>query len=118
MRIMIGGIRTARRLFSTPAMAGWVGAELAPGANCRDDAEIEDFVRETATTGYHPAGTCRMGDGADPLTVVDPELRVIGVRGLRVADASIFPTMASVNIAPTCMMVGHRAAELIARSHV
>jgi choline dehydrogenase-like flavoprotein len=115
MRIMVGGVKAARRLFAAPAMQGWAGAELAPGADCRDDEEIADFVRETVTTGYHPAGTCRMGDPADPRNVVDPELRVIGVPGLRVADASIMPTIVSVNIAPTCMMIGRRAAELIAR---
>ncbi len=114
MRIMAGGVRIARDLFATSAMQGWAGVELAPGADCRDAAEIEDFIRETATTGYHPAGTCRMGDPAEPHTVVDPTLCVVGVPGLRVADASIMPTMVSVNIAPTCMMIGHRAATLIA----
>jgi choline dehydrogenase-like flavoprotein len=97
-------------------MAGWVGDELAPGANCREPEAIEDYVRATATTGYHPAGTCRMGHPADPQAVVGPDLRVIGVPGLRIADASIMPTMVSVNIAATCMMIGHRAAELIGRA--
>jgi choline dehydrogenase-like flavoprotein len=115
MRIMIGGVRAARRLFATPAMRGWAGPELAPGADCLSDATIEDYIRDTATTGYHPGGTCRMGDPADPRTVVDPSLRVVGVPGLRVADASVMPTMVSVNIAPTCMMIGHRAASLVAR---
>jgi len=114
MRIMVGGVRTARRLFATPAMRGWAGIELAPGADCVDDEAIESYIRETATTGYHPGGTCRMGDPADPRTVVDPSLRVVGVPGLRVADASVMPTMVSVNIAPTCFMIGHRAATLIA----
>ncbi|MBL8583355.1 MAG: hypothetical protein JNL61_14165, partial [Rhizobiaceae bacterium] len=115
MHIMTGGVALARRLFAAPAMAGWIGPELAPGADCRRPQDIEDYIRQTATTGYHPAGTCRMGDPADAGAVVDPLLRVIGVRGLRIADASIMPTMVSVNIAPTCMMIGHRAAELIAR---
>ncbi len=115
MRIMIGGVRAARRLFATKAMRGWAGAELAPGADCRSDDAIADYIRDTATTGYHPGGTCRMGDAADPRTVVDPSLRVVGVPGLRVADASVMPTMVSVNIAPTCMMIGHRAAELISQ---
>lgn len=114
MRIMAGGVRIARNLFATSAMQGWAGAELAPGVDCRDGADIEDFIRETATTGYHPGGTCRMGDPSDPHTVVDPTLSVVGVPGLRVADASVMPTMVSVNIAPTCMMIGHRAATLIA----
>ncbi len=114
MSIMTGGVRAARRLFATAAMHGWIGAELAPGASCASDVGIEDYIRETATTGYHPAGTCRMGDPADPRCVVDPELRVIGTPGLRVADASVMPTMVSVNIAAACMMIGHRAAFLVA----
>lgn len=114
MRVMVGGARIARRLFATSAMQGWAGVELAPGPDCLGDAEIEDFIRGTVTTGYHPAGTCRMGRPADRRTVVDSNLRVVGVPGLRLADASIMPLMVSVNIAPTCMMIGHRAATLIA----
>lgn len=113
MRIMLGGVRAARKLFATKAMEGWSGAELAPGAGAVSEAEIEDFIRETATTGYHPGGTCVMGDPGDTGTVVDPELRVVGVPGLRVADASVMPTMVSVNIAAACMMIGHKGAEII-----
>jgi len=71
-------------------------------------------VRETATTGYHPAGTCAIGGATDLRSVVDSQLKVIGVSRLRIADASIMPRMVSVNIAPTCMMIGHKAASLIA----
>lgn len=116
MRVMVGGVRLARKLFQAPAMAGWLTDELAPGAAAESDAELEHYIRETATTGYHPAGTCRMGAAADPASVVDPELRVIGIGGLRIADASVMPTMVSVNIAATCMLIGHRAAELVAGS--
>jgi len=112
--VMIGGIKLARLLFAAPSLEGWTGAELAPGADCRDDAALAAYVRETATTGYHPAGTCRMGAPSDRRSVVDPELRVIGLEKLRVADASVMPKMVSVNIAPTCMMIGQRAAEIIA----
>lgn len=114
MQVMIAGVRLARRLFAAPAMAGWTGRELAPGSACLEDGEIEGFIRETATTGYHAAGACRMGDPASPETVVDSNLHVVGVPNLRVADASIMPLMVSVNIAPTCMMIGHHAATLIA----
>jgi choline dehydrogenase-like flavoprotein len=114
LRMMLGGIAIGRRLFAAPSMRDWVGTELAPGATCHTAGEMEDFIRETATTGYHPAGTCRMGAANDPATVVDPLLRVVGVPRLRVADASVMPLMVSVNIAPTCMMIGHRAAALIA----
>ena len=77
------------------------------------DGELSEYARRTANTVYHPAGTCRMGDVNDPLTVVDAQLRVKGVRRLRVADASIFPSMVSVNPCITCMMVGERCGDLI-----
>lgn len=114
LRVMISGIRLARRLFSMPALSDWAGGELAPGASAVSDEDIAAYVRETATTGYHPAGTCRMGAAGDPRAVVGPSLRVNGIGGLRVADASVMPTMVSVNIAATCMMIGHRAAKLVA----
>jgi choline oxidase len=113
LAVMIGAIGLARRLFAAPALRRWIGAELAPGAACDSEAEIADYVRHTVTTGYHAAGTCRMGAVDDPRSVVGPDLAVLGVPRLRVADASIFPSMVSVNIAPTCMMVGLRAAQLI-----
>ena len=115
MRVMMEGIRFARRLFGMPALNGWLGDELAPGSRLASDDELASYIRETATTGYHPGGTCRMGAADDPLSVVDPQLRVVGMGGLRLADASIMPTMVSVNMAAACMMIGHRAAELIAR---
>jgi choline oxidase len=115
LRVMAGGVRLARRLFAAPALAGWIGEELAPGVGCDTDAAIGTFLRRTVTTGYHPAGTCRMGDPGAPGTVVGPDLQVVGLAGLRVADASVFPVMVSVNIAATCMMVGLRAAELMLR---
>ena len=114
LRVMIGGIRMSRQLFAAPAIAGWIDRELAPGIDSESDDELGAYVRDTATTGYHPAGTCAIGAAGDPHSVVDPELKVVGVRRLRVADASVMPTMVSVNIAPTCMMIGHRAAALIA----
>ena len=114
LRVMIEGLRYARCLFGRPALSGWIGEELAPGASAVSDGELASYVRETATTGYHPAGTCKMGPASDPGAVVDSSLRAKGVGGLRIADASIMPTMVSVNIAATCMMIGHRAAELVA----
>ena len=112
--VMVGGIRMSRKLFATPAMSGWIDRELAPGVDSESDEELGAYVRDTATTGYHPAGTCAMGAAGNPHSVVDPELKVIGVGDLRVADASVMPTIVSVNIAPTCMMIGHRAAAIIA----
>ena len=115
LRVMIGGVRMSRQFFATPSIAGWIDRELAPGIDSESDDEIGAYVRDTATTGYHPAGTCAMGPAGSPRSVVDPELKVVGVRRLRVADASIMPTMVSVNIAPTCMMIGHKAAAILAR---
>jgi choline dehydrogenase-like flavoprotein len=114
LRVMIGGIRMSRKLFTARSISEWIDTELAPGLATQSDEELGAYVRETATTGYHPAGTCAMGDANDPFRVVDPELKVIGVSRLRVADASVMPKMVSVNIAPTCMMIGHRGAFLIA----
>lgn len=114
LRVMVGGVRMSRRLFATPTISGWIDRELSPGVDSQSDEELGAYVRDTATTGYHPAGTCAMGATANPNSVVNPELKVAGVRRLRVADASVMPTMVSVNIAPTCMMIGHRAAALIA----
>jgi choline dehydrogenase-like flavoprotein len=108
LRVMVGGVRTSRKLFATPSISGWIDRELAPGVDSQSDEELGAYVRDTATTGYHPAGTCAIG------SVLDPELKVLGMRRLRVADASVMPAMVSVNIAPTCMMIGHRAAALIA----
>ena len=113
LRVMIEGLRFARRLFARSALSGWIDRELAPGASLASDDELADYVRETATTGYHPAGTCKMGSASDLGAVVDPSLRVRGIGGLRIADASIMPNMVSVNIAATCMMIGHRAAQLL-----
>lgn len=110
---MIGAVRLARRLFAAPALRSWVGVELAPGSGCDEDEAIGDFLRETVTTGYHPAGTCRMGPARDRGNVVGPDLKVHGVSNLRVADASVFSAMISVNIAPACMMVGLRGAQLL-----
>ena len=85
--------------------------EHSPGSSVTTDVEIEQYVRETAETGFHPSGTCRMGSGSN--SVVDDKLRIHGLRGIRVADASIFPTIPSGNTNAACIMVGEKAAELI-----
>jgi len=114
LAVLIDAVRLARELGAAPALASWLDREVAPGPGCLTDAELERYVRATLATVHHPAGTARMGDPADESAVVDPELRVRGVDRLRVADASIFPELTSVNPCLTCMMVGERAAELIA----
>jgi choline oxidase len=110
---LIEGAALARRVAAAPALAPWLGEEVAPGAACDSDEKLGRYIRATLSTVHHPAGTARMGDPADEATVVDPQLRVRGVQRLRVADASIFPELPSVNPCLTCMMVGERAAQII-----
>ncbi|MGB3682949.1 MAG: GMC family oxidoreductase N-terminal domain-containing protein [Rubrobacteraceae bacterium] len=114
-RVMLEGVKLARRIAGQPALESWVRRELAPGTGIRGDEELSEYARRTANTVYHPAGTCKMGTAEDPLAVVDPELRVRGVGRLRVADASIFPTMIGVNPCMTCMMIGERCADFVSR---
>lgn len=112
-RVLLAGIMLARRIAAQPALRSWIKQELAPGLEVQDDAALSEYARRTANTVYHPAGTCRMGRQDDPLAVVDPSLRVCGVGRLRVADASIFPTMIGVNPCLTCFMIGEKCAALI-----
>jgi choline dehydrogenase len=88
-----------------------VEEELWPAGKPRDDEEMLDFIRSTGTTVYHPCGTCRMG--SDEGAVVDPQLRVRRVAGLRVVDASVFPLVPSSNIQPAVMMVAERGAAMV-----
>ncbi len=111
--ILLAGIKLARKMAAQPALRKWIKRELAPGKKVQSDEEVAEYVRRTANTVYHPAGTCKMGDIRDPSTVVDAQLRVKGVNRLRVADASIFPAMVSVNPCITCMMIGEKCADLL-----
>jgi choline dehydrogenase len=108
---LVLGVKVARRILAAPAFDAYRGEELRPGPGVRSDEEIREFIRERAETIYHPAGTCRMG--ADPLAVVDPELRVRGLEGLRVADASIMPLLPGGNTNAPAIMIGEKAADLI-----
>ncbi|HLQ10748.1 MAG TPA: GMC family oxidoreductase, partial [Ktedonobacteraceae bacterium] len=111
--VVLEGIKLARKIAEQPALKRWIRRELAPGTAVQNDQELSEYARYSANTVYHPAGTCKMGDSRDPSTVVDAQLRVKGVRHLRVADASIFPTMISVNPCMTCMMIGEKCADLL-----
>ncbi|MFN6985699.1 MAG: GMC oxidoreductase, partial [Rhizobium oryzihabitans] len=88
-------------------------AEYAPGADVKSDADLDAWIRTKAETIYHPVGTCRMGVAGDPMAVVDPECRVIGVEGLRVADSSIFPHVTYGNLNGPSIMTGEKAADHI-----
>ena len=112
-RALVNGIRLCRQLASETSLSEWVDSELAPGPLVQSDEDLGSYAMYTSVTNDHPAGTCRMGAANDTAAVVDPALRVRGVDGLRVADASIFPAMISVNICITAMMVGEKCAALI-----
>ena len=107
----LAGVRVARALARQPALAALIREEAEPGPAAVGDDAILDWIRATAVTVYHPVGTCRMGGDAD--AVVDPRLRVRGVAGLRVADASVMPTLVSGNTNAPAIMIGERCADFL-----
>ena len=111
VKTLLAGLHLAREIVSQSAYDSYRGEEHAPGFAARTDAELEDYIRETSETLYHPVGTCRMG--ADEDAVVDPELRVLGVDGLRVVDASVMPKIINGNTNAPTMMIAEKAADLI-----
>ncbi|MFT4561734.1 MAG: choline dehydrogenase [Gammaproteobacteria bacterium] len=110
-RTTIDAIRFTRRFLAASALSGLRGVEFKPGPAVTTDEDILDWVRRTAETAFHPVGTCRMG--TDSLAVVDERLKVRGIGGLRIADASIMPTIVSGNTNAACIMIGEKAAALI-----
>ena len=108
---LVAGIKLLRNLFGASAFDEFRGEEIAPGADKQSDAALVAYVREACDTVYHPVGTCKMG--TDPMAVVDPELRVHGVEGLRVVDASIMPTITTGNTNAPTIVIGEKAADLI-----
>ena len=106
-------VRLTREIFAQDAFKDHVKHEIQPGNALQTDDEIDGFIREHAESAYHPCGTCRIGRGDDPNAVVDPELRVIGVDGLRVADSSVFPRITNGNLNAPSIMVGEKASDLI-----
>ncbi len=113
-RAMIGGLRFVRRLFAAPALARYCGAEILPGARVESDDELLDYARQKGSTVYHATCTCKMG--SDQRAVVDDQLRVHGLEGLRVIDASVMPTVTSTNTNAPTIMIAERGAELIRRA--
>ena len=113
LKMMVECVRLSRDIFAQPALAPFRGEELFPGPDARDEAQIVDFIRRKAETIYHPVGTCRMGDPDSPGTVVDSGLRVLGVDGLRVIDASVMPKLIGGNTNAPTTMIAERAADLL-----
>jgi 4-pyridoxate dehydrogenase len=107
------GIVLFRELARRPELEPFVAREIGPGADVATDAQIESYTRQTAVTAHHPAGTCKMGVDADPMAVVDDRLRVRGIEGLRVVDASVFPDLIGGNINAPVIMIAELAADLI-----
>jgi len=107
------GIRLTREIFAQEAFRPFVKHEIQPGVALQTDAQIDGFIRAHAESAYHPCGTCKMGAVDDPLAVVDPQTNVIGVKGLRVVDSSIFPQITNGNLNGPSIMVGEKASDLI-----
>jgi choline dehydrogenase-like flavoprotein len=108
---VVRGLKLARRILGASEFQRFDSQEATPGPAAQDDAALEAYVRNTCGTVFHPVGTCRMG--SDARSVVDPQLRVRGVEGLRIADASIFPTLIRGNTNAAVVMVGEKAADMI-----
>ncbi len=106
-------VRLTREIFSQKAFDEFRGPEIQPGEDRQTDAQIDEFLREHLESAYHPCGTCKMGSKDDPMSVVDPDTRVIGVEGLRVADSSIFPHVTYGNLNGPSIMTGEKAADHI-----
>jgi choline dehydrogenase len=111
LRVLVAGLRHARRIFEAPALARHSVGETAPGPDVRTDEALADFGRRTGTTVYHPVGTCRMGE--DPQAVVDSRLRVHGLAGLRVIDASVMPGVTTTNTNAPTIMIAEKGADMI-----
>ncbi|MBZ9852771.1 choline dehydrogenase [Mesorhizobium sp. CA13] len=106
-------IRLTREIFGQKAFDGFRGQEISPGSHVQSDDDLDIFIRDHAESAYHPCGTCRMGRADDAASVVDPECRVIGVEGLRVADSSIFPRVTNGNLNAPSIMTGEKASDHI-----
>lgn len=106
-------VRLTREIFQQPAFAPWRGREIQPGADCTSDAQIDAFIADKVESALHPSCTCKMGAPDDPMAVVDPELRVIGVSGLRIVDSSVMPAITTGNLNAPTIMIGEKGADHI-----
>ena len=111
--VIVAGLKWARKIAAQPALRPYVQGGLMPADTLTTDAELLDYARNNGATIYHPVGTCQMGHGTR--AVVDPQLRVHGIEGLRVVDASIMPRLVSGNTNAPTIMIGEKAADLIQR---
>lgn len=110
---LIRALKIARAAFASEPFAKYDGVEVAPGPEVDSDEGLDAYIRETGYTVHHPVGTCKMGDPSDSETVVDPQLRVKGIAGLRVADASVMPTVIGGNTNAPCVMIAERCADFV-----
>ena len=106
-------VRLTREIFAQPAFAPYRGREIQPGAAVQSDEQIDEFVRQHVESAYHPSCSCRMGSADDPMSVVDPQTRVIGLEGLRVVDSSIMPSITTGNLNAPTLMLAEKAADHI-----
>jgi choline dehydrogenase len=111
--VVLAGMKTVRKIMKTKAMEPYYDGEDFPGEHVQSDADLLESIRQRGTTTFHPAGSCKMGPSSDPMAVVNDELRVHGLEGLRVADASVMPRMISANLNAACLMIGEKASDLI-----
>lgn len=111
MDVIVEGFKIGRKIMTSPALAPYLGEEYLPGVEVQSDEDLKEHIRQWAQTIYHPVGTCKMGN--DPMAVVNDRLQVHGVKGLRVADASIMPFIVNANTNFPCMMIGEKCADLI-----
>ena len=109
--VTLEAIRIARNVMTAPALRGIITEEISPGSSMDDDDSLLNWVRQTAETTYHPIGTCKMG--SDAMAVVDERLRVHGIDGLRIADASIMPTLTSGNTNAPSIMIGEKCSKMM-----
>jgi choline dehydrogenase len=108
---LLRGFKLGRQISRAPSFARYKAHEVQPGTAAQDDAALIDYIRRAASTVHHPCGSCRMGTDGD--AVVDPQLRVHGIEGLRVADASIFPSVVGGNTNAAIVMIAEKAADMI-----
>lgn len=116
-KVLIEGIRYARKILADSEFAPFRGKEMLPGENCQTDEQLLEYIREYGATVFHPVGTCKMGHENDVNAVVNPRLQVRGIGALRVADASVMPEIVSGNTNSVCIMIGERAAEFIQQDY-